>query len=41
MSEPNEAPLNPMRAAQANMRPQPVRRFYQTAGVTKRTGALC
>ena len=38
MSEPNEAPLNPMRAAQANMRPQPVRRFYQTAGVTEEDG---
>ena len=38
MSEPNEAPLNPMRAAQANMRPQPVRRFYKTAGVTEENG---
>jgi chaperone required for assembly of F1-ATPase len=38
MSEPNEAPLNPMRAAQANMRPQPVRRFYKTAGVTEEDG---
>jgi chaperone required for assembly of F1-ATPase len=27
-----------MRAAQANMRPQPVRRFYQTAGVTEEGG---
>jgi chaperone required for assembly of F1-ATPase len=27
-----------MRAAQANMRPQPVRRFYQTAGVTEEDG---
>jgi chaperone required for assembly of F1-ATPase len=38
MSEPTEAPRNPMRAAQANMRPQPVRRFYKTAEVTEEGG---
>jgi chaperone required for assembly of F1-ATPase len=35
MSETHEAPRDPMRAAQANMRPQPVRRFYKTAAVTE------
>ena len=38
MSESNEAPLNPMRAAQANMRPPPVRRFFKTAGMTEEDG---
>jgi chaperone required for assembly of F1-ATPase len=38
MSEPTEAQRNPMRAAQANMRPQPVRRFYKTAEVTEEGG---
>jgi len=33
MSEANEAPRDPIRAAQANMRPKPVRRFYQNASV--------
>jgi chaperone required for assembly of F1-ATPase len=33
MSEANEAPRDPIRAAQANMRPQPVRRFYKTASL--------
>jgi chaperone required for assembly of F1-ATPase len=38
MSEPGEAARDPMRAAQANMRPPPARRFYQTAGVTEEGG---
>ena len=38
MSERNEAPRDPMRAAQANMRPQPVRRFYQAVEVTEQDG---
>jgi chaperone required for assembly of F1-ATPase len=38
MNEPTEAPRNPMRAAQANMRPQPVRRFYKAAEVTEEGG---
>jgi chaperone required for assembly of F1-ATPase len=38
MSETNEAPRDPMRAAQANMRPEPVRRFYKTAEVTEENG---
>jgi chaperone required for assembly of F1-ATPase len=38
MSEMNEAPRDPMRAAQANMRPQPVRRFYQAVEVTEQDG---
>ena len=38
MSEPTEAPRNPMRAAQANMRPQAVRRFYKTAEVEEEGG---
>ena len=33
MSEMNEAPRDPMRAAQANMRPPPVRRFYKAVEV--------
>ncbi len=40
MSEPTEAPRNPMRAAQANMRPQPVRRFYKAAKVTEEGGGF-
>ncbi len=31
-------PKNPMRAAQANMRPEPVRRFYKSVGVRKDNG---
>jgi len=31
-------PLNPMRAAQANMRPEAVRRFYKTVGVREAEG---
>jgi chaperone required for assembly of F1-ATPase len=38
MSEANDAPRDPMRAAQANMRPQPVRRFYKTAKVMEEDG---
>jgi len=38
MSEPGDAPRDPMRAAQANMRPEPVRRFYKTAGVAEEDG---
>ena len=38
MSEPGESPRDPMRAAQANMRPQPVRRFYKHAEVTREDG---
>jgi chaperone required for assembly of F1-ATPase len=38
MNEPIEAPRNPMRAAQANMRPQPIGRFYKTAEVTEEDG---
>ena len=38
MSETNEAPINPMRAAQAHMRPEPVRRFYKTAEATEEDG---
>jgi chaperone required for assembly of F1-ATPase len=38
MSEPSDAPRNPMRAAQANMRPQPVKRFYKGAEVTEEGG---
>ena len=33
MSEANDAPRDPMRAAQANMRPPPVGRFYKTVEV--------
>jgi chaperone required for assembly of F1-ATPase len=38
MSELNDAPRDPMRAAQANMRPQPVRRFYEGVEVTEQDG---
>jgi len=38
MSEPNEAPRDPMRAARANMRPQAIKRFYEAAGVTEEDG---
>src|SRR5580692_8690882 len=38
MREPDEAPRNPMRAAQANMRPQVVRRFYKKAEVAEEGG---
>jgi chaperone required for assembly of F1-ATPase len=38
MREPDEEPRNPMRAAQANMRPKPVRRFYKKAEVTEEGG---
>jgi chaperone required for assembly of F1-ATPase len=38
MREPTEAPRNPMRAAQANMRPQAVKRFYKTADVEEEGG---
>ncbi len=38
MNEPTEAPRDPMRAAQANMRPQAVRRFYRTAEVAEDGG---
>lgn len=38
MSETNEAPRDPIRAAQANMRQRAVRRFYKTAAVTEEGG---
>jgi chaperone required for assembly of F1-ATPase len=38
MSEINDAPRDPMRAAQANMRPQPVRRFYKAVEVREADG---
>ena len=38
MREPNEAPRDPMRAAQANMRPQPVRRFFKAVEVCEADG---
>jgi chaperone required for assembly of F1-ATPase len=38
MNEPTEAPRDPVRAAQANMRPQAVRRFYKKAEVTEEGG---
>jgi chaperone required for assembly of F1-ATPase len=38
MSEMNEAPRDPMRAAQANMRPEPIRRFYKTVEVREADG---
>ena len=38
MSEPGEARRDPIRAAQAHMRPEPARRFYRTAGVTDESG---
>jgi chaperone required for assembly of F1-ATPase len=34
----SEAPRDPMRAAQANMRPAPIRRFYQTVDVREAEG---
>jgi chaperone required for assembly of F1-ATPase len=34
----SEAPRDPMRAAQANMRPAPVKRFYQAVEVTEQDG---
>jgi chaperone required for assembly of F1-ATPase len=34
----SEAPRDPMRAAQANMRPPPVRRFYKTVDVREADG---
>ena len=41
MSEGNEAPRDPMRAAQANMRPQPVKRFYKAVEVREADGRAC
>ncbi len=38
MSEMRDAPRDPMRAAQANMRPQPVRRFYEAVEVREADG---
>src|SRR5277367_1029941 len=38
MSERNEAPRDPMRAAQANMRPVPVKRLYKAVEVRKADG---
>jgi chaperone required for assembly of F1-ATPase len=38
MREMNDAPRDPMRAAQANMRSQPVKRFYKTAEVSEEGG---
>ena len=38
MREPNEAPRDPMRAAQANMRPKPARRFYKAVEVCEADG---
>ncbi len=38
MSEMNEAPRDPMRAAQANMRPPPVGRFYKAVEVREADG---
>jgi chaperone required for assembly of F1-ATPase len=38
MREPNEAPRDPMRAAQLNMRPQPVRRFFKAVEVREGDG---
>jgi chaperone required for assembly of F1-ATPase len=38
MSETSDSPHNPMRAAQANMRPQPVKRFYKVAEVEEEGG---
>jgi chaperone required for assembly of F1-ATPase len=34
----DEAPRDPMRAAQANMRPEPIRRFYKTVEVSEADG---
>jgi chaperone required for assembly of F1-ATPase len=38
MSKTDEAPRDPMRAAQANMRPEPIRRFYKTVEVSEADG---
>ena len=38
MSEAGEAPRNPMRAAQANMRPPLAKRFYQAVEVREEDG---
>ena len=38
MSEMNDAPRDPMRAAQANMRPHPVKRFYKAVEVREADG---
>jgi chaperone required for assembly of F1-ATPase len=38
MSEANDAPRDPMRAAQANMRPPPVGRFYKAVEVREADG---
>src|SRR5271154_5796572 len=38
MSEGNQAPRDPMRAAQLNMRPLPVRRFYKAVEVREADG---
>jgi chaperone required for assembly of F1-ATPase len=38
MCEMNDAPRDPMRAAQANMRPPPVRRFYKAVEVREADG---
>jgi chaperone required for assembly of F1-ATPase len=38
MSEAGESPRDPMRAAQANMRPQPVRRFYEGVDLREADG---
>jgi chaperone required for assembly of F1-ATPase len=38
MSEANDAPRDPMRAAQANMRPPPVGRFYRVVEVREADG---
>ena len=38
MREMNDAPRDPMRAAQANMRPLPVRRFYKAVEVREADG---
>jgi chaperone required for assembly of F1-ATPase len=40
MNESSEAAPNPMRAAQANMRPQALRRFYKNADVEAAEGGL-
>ena len=38
MREPDDEPRNPMRAAQVNMRPQAVRRFYKKAEAAEEGG---
>ena len=35
---PREFPIDPMRAAQANMRPAAIKRFFKTAGVGEAEG---